>query len=34
MDDGEPFRKKQGFKDTGKINSKNHLKEFVYYLNE
>lgn len=31
-DDGEPFWFKQGFKDTGKINPKNKLKEFVYNL--
>jgi len=31
-DDGEAFWIKQGFQDTGIVNSKNKLKEFVYNL--
>ena len=30
--DGEPFWIKQGFQDTGKINTKNKHREFVYFL--
>ena len=33
LDDGELFWIRQGFQDTGIINSKNKLKEFVYYMN-